>query len=38
MVTDILGRIADTKRTGDADWSCVSYDARDRTVMSMTPA
>ena len=38
MVTDILGRVAGTKRTGDADWSCVSYDARSRAATSTTPA
>jgi RHS repeat-associated protein len=38
MVTDLLGRVAGTKRTGDADWSCSSYDARGRTVTSTTPA
>ncbi|MEZ5189686.1 MAG: hypothetical protein R2717_01550 [Schumannella sp.] len=29
---DILGRTAGTKRTGDADWTCTSYDARGRVV------
>ncbi|WP_152970266.1 PA14 domain-containing protein [Frigoribacterium sp. RIT-PI-h] len=37
-VTDILGRVAGTKRTGDADWSCITYDARGRTVTATTPA
>ncbi|MBD8729543.1 PA14 domain-containing protein, partial [Frigoribacterium sp. CFBP 13707] len=38
MVTDTLGRLAGTKRTGDADWSCVTYDSRGRTATATTPA
>ncbi len=29
-VYDLMGRIVGTKRTGDADWSCTTYDARGR--------
>ncbi|UAJ79188.1 hypothetical protein IT072_18600 [Leifsonia sp. ZF2019] len=29
-VYDLLGRVVATKRTGDNDWSCTTYDARGR--------
>jgi RHS repeat-associated protein len=35
---DLLGRTVGTKRSGDADWSCVSFDARGRTVSSVYSA
>jgi RHS repeat-associated protein len=38
MVSDVLGRIVGTKRTGDTDWSCVSYDNRGRATTAVTTA
>ncbi|OIH94366.1 PA14 domain-containing protein [Curtobacterium sp. MCBA15_001] len=35
---DVWGRTAGTKTTGDADWSCVSFDARGRPVKAVTAA
>ncbi len=32
FVYDLLGRTVGTKRTGDAGWSCSTFDARGRTV------
>ncbi|MGV3711859.1 PA14 domain-containing protein [Pseudolysinimonas sp.] len=37
-VYDALGRNAGTRRSGDADWSCVTYDARGRVVSSSLAA
>lgn len=37
-VYDIWGRTAGTKVSGDADWSCVTFDARGRTVSQTYPA
>lgn len=37
-VYDLLGRTVGTKRAGDADWSCVTYDARGRVTESTFPA
>ncbi|MEZ5189820.1 MAG: PA14 domain-containing protein [Schumannella sp.] len=34
FVYDAWGRVAGTKRSGDTTWSCVSYDARGRTIQS----
>ena len=31
---DLFGRTVGTKRSGDDDWSCVTYDARGRVVQS----
>lgn len=33
-VYDVMGRPVGTKKTGDADWSCVTYDARGRTTQT----
>ncbi|HWH26651.1 MAG TPA: PA14 domain-containing protein [Pseudolysinimonas sp.] len=33
-VYDVLGRTAGTKRSGDATWSCLTYDARGRVTQS----
>ncbi|MBD8729437.1 hypothetical protein IFT45_16015, partial [Frigoribacterium sp. CFBP 13707] len=38
IVSDILGRAAGTKRSGDTKWSCVSYDARGLAVTATTSA
>ncbi|WP_216093152.1 PA14 domain-containing protein [Curtobacterium sp. UCD-KPL2560] len=35
---DVWGRTAGTKTTGDDDWSCVTFDARGRTVKAVTAA
>jgi YD repeat-containing protein len=35
---DLLGRSVGTKRSGDADWSCTSFDARGRTTSSVLSA
>lgn len=35
---DLLGRTVGTKRSGDSDWSCVSFDARGRTISSVYSA
>lgn len=37
-VYDLFGRVAGTRRSGDASWSCVSYDARGRVWQSVTSA
>ena len=37
-VYDLFGRVVGTKRTGDADWSCTSYDARGRVQTQTYPA
>ncbi|MFT4283410.1 MAG: PA14 domain-containing protein [Protaetiibacter sp.] len=37
-VYDLWGRTVGTRRTGDADWSCVSYDARGRVVTTQQAA
>lgn len=37
-VYDLFGRTAGTKRTGDATWSCVTYDARGRVTTSALSA
>jgi len=37
-VYDVMGRLAGTKRTGDSDWSCSSYDARGRVTQQTFPA
>ncbi len=33
-VYDLFGRTVGTKRSGDADWSCVTYDTRGRVIQS----
>ncbi|RUQ10137.1 PA14 domain-containing protein [Curtobacterium sp. HSID17257] len=35
---DVWGRTAGTKTSGDADWSCVTFDARGRAVKAVTAA
>jgi len=37
-VYDVMGRLAGTKRTGDSDWSCSTYDARGRVTQQTFPA
>jgi RHS repeat-associated protein len=37
-VYDLFGRTVATKRSGDADWSCVTYDLRGRVVESVFAA
>ncbi len=37
-VYDLFGRTAGTKRSGDATWSCVTYDARGRATQSVFSA
>lgn len=32
-IYDLLGRVVATKRTGDTDWSCTTYDPRGRVIM-----
>jgi len=38
FVYDVMGRAVGSKRSGDADWSCTSYDARGRSTSSTTAA
>ncbi|MGO4301808.1 PA14 domain-containing protein [Leifsonia sp. RAF41] len=35
---DLMGRVAGTKRNGDTEWSCKSYDGRGRVIKSTIPA
>ncbi|WP_146242808.1 PA14 domain-containing protein [Curtobacterium sp. MCBD17_019] len=37
-IYDLWGRVAGTKESGDADWSCTYYDTRGRTVKTTTSA
>jgi RHS repeat-associated protein len=37
-VYDVLGRIAGTKRSGDFDWTCVTYDSRGRVQSTSYPS
>ncbi len=37
-VYDVLGRVAGTKKSGDSDWSCLSYDLRGRATQASYPA
>ncbi len=38
FVYDVLGRMVGSKRTGDATWSCTSFDARGRPVSTVSSA
>jgi large repetitive protein len=38
FVYDLMGRTVGTKRSGDADWSCVTYDSRGRVTQSSLAA
>lgn len=35
---DLVGRAVRTKRSGDSDWSCTSFDARGRTTSTVSSA
>lgn len=37
-VYDLLGRVVATKKTGDTDWACTTYDARGRVRSQTFPA
>ncbi|MFF1875830.1 PA14 domain-containing protein, partial [Kitasatospora herbaricolor] len=38
FIYDRLGRVVATKTTGDADWSCATYDSRGRVTKATTAA
>ena len=37
-VYDVFGRVAGTKKSGDTDWSCVTFDLRGRVTQASYPA
>jgi len=38
FIYDVIGRVVGQKTTGDADWSCIRYDSRGRTISTTNTA